>query len=150
MKLNYNTKRTITTADLYDATDPPLIFEVLARPPRPWASLYNEFERDGSKDLDLAKQLISLTFLTVSNGSDDSDDSDGNDFYSLNTFEDVTALQAAIEEENPGYGAEFCCNIAWSFGRHYYSFLSDHLGNSLEPLPQLNGSGQEKSPALVS
>ena len=141
MKLNYNPKRTITTADLYDAADPPLIFEVLTRPPRSWATLYNEFEKDGSIDLGAAKELISLVFLTVS---------DGDNVYPLNTIEAVTDLQAAIEENNPGCGVEFCCNTAWSFGRHYYSFLSDHLGNSPEPLRQLNGSGQEKSPALVS
>ena len=141
MKLNYNPKRTITTADLYDAADPPLIFEVLTRPPRLWATLYNEFEQAGSIDLETAKELISLTFLTIS---------DGDEVYPLDTIEAVTALQAAIEESNPGCGVEFCCNIAWSFGRHYYSFLSDHLGNSPEPLRQLNGSGQEKSPALVS
>ncbi len=141
MKLNYNPKRTITTADLYDAADPPLTFEVLARPPRPWAILYNEFEQNGSTDLEAAKELISLVFLTVS---------DGDNVYPLNTIQAVTDLQAAIEENNPGCGVEFCCNIAWSFGRHYYSFLSDHLGNSPEPLRQLNGSGQEKSPALVS
>jgi hypothetical protein len=141
MKLSYNPKKTITTADLYDATDPPLIFEVLVRPPRPWAILYNQFEQSGSNDLDMAKELISLAFLTVS---------DGGDKYPLNSFEAVTALQEAIEESNPGYGAEFCCNIAWAFGRNYYNFLSDHLGNSLEPLLQSNGSGQEKNPVLVS
>lgn len=142
MTLNYNPKRTITTADLYDAADPPLIFEVLARPPRPWAILYNKFEQDGAQNLDWARELISLAFLTVSDG--------GDDVYPLNTIEAVDDLRAAIEENNPGCGDEFCCNIAWSFGRHYYSFLSDHLGNSPEPLQQLNGSGQEKSPALVS
>ena len=141
MKLNYTPKRTITTADLYDATDPPLIFEVLTRPPRPWATLYNEFEKDGARNLDLAKELISLVFLTVS---------DGGEIHPLNTIEAVAGLQAAIEEMNPGYGSQFCCDIAWAFGRHYYSFLGDRLGNSLEPLQQLNGSSGEKSPALVS
>lgn len=141
MKLNYNTKRTITTADLYDATDPPLIFEVLARPPRPWAILYNKFEKDGAGNLDWAKELISIVMLTVS---------DGGDVYPLNTIGAVNDLQAAIEEDNPGCGVEFVCNIAWSFGRHYYSFLADHLGNSPKPLPQSNGSDGEKSPALVS
>ena len=142
MKLNYNPKRIITPADLYDATDPPLIFEILARPPRSWAILYNKFEKDGSRNLDWAKELISLAFLTVSDGVDE--------VYPLDTWEAVTDMQAAIEENNPGCGVEFCCNIAWAFGRHYFNFLSDHLGNSLEPLPQSNGSSGEKRPALVS
>lgn len=141
MKLNYNPKRTITTADLYDATDPPLIFEVLTRPPRPWAILYGEFEKDGMRDLDAAKELISLVFVTVS---------DGGEVYPLNTVKAVTGLQEAIEKVNPGYGTQFCLDIAWAFGRHYYSFLGEHLGNSLEPLPQSNGSSGEKSPALAS
>ncbi len=141
MKLNYNPRRTITTADLYDATDPPLIFEVLTRPPQSWATLYNAFEKGGMRDLDEAKELISLVFLTVS---------DGGEVYPLNTIEAVAELQAAIEEINSGCGAQFCCDIAWSFGRNYYSFLGQHLGNSPEPLPQSNGSSGEKSPALAS
>jgi hypothetical protein len=141
MTLNYNPKRTITTADLYDTADPPLIFEVQARPPRAWSILFGKFEKEGALDLETAKELISLAFLTVS---------DGGEIYPLNTIEAVTDLQAAIEENNPGCGIEFVCNIAWAFGRHYYSFLSDHLGNSPEPLSQLNGSSGEKTPALVS
>jgi hypothetical protein len=103
--------------------------------------LYNEFEGDGARDLKAAKELISLVFISVS---------DGGEIYPLNTIEAVTELQAAIEESSPGCGADFCCNIAWAFGRHYYSFLGDHLGNSLEPLPPSNGSSGEKNPALVS
>lgn len=141
MKLNYSHKRVITTADLYDATDPPLIFEVRSRPPQPWASLYNEFERDGMIDADVARQLIAMVFLTVS---------DGENTYPMDTPESVQALQEAIEENNPGHGNDFSCNIAWAFGRHYYSFLGDHLGNSLKPSQQSNGSAGEKTPALVS
>ena len=141
MKLKYSQKRMITTADLYDATDPPLIFEVLARPPRAWAVLYSTFEKDGAINVEMARELISLAFLTVS---------DGENTYQLNTAEAVNDLEAAIEENNPGCGKEFSCNIAWSFGRHYYNFLWDHLGNSLEPLPQSNGSSGEKSPVKVS
>lgn len=140
-KLNYKATRTITTADLYDACDPPLIFEVLTRPPQPWAVLYNTFEQDGMRDIETAKELIKMVFLTVS---------DGENIYPLNTVESINGLQGAIEEDNPNYGADFICNIAWAFGRHYYSFLSEHLGNSLEPLPPLNGSSGEKSRALVS
>lgn len=141
MKLKYSQKRMITTADLYDATDPPLIFEVLARPPREWAVLYNTFEKDGATNVEMARKLISLAFLTVS---------DDENTYPLNTIEAANGLEIAIEEENPGHGEDFMCSIAWSFGRYYYIFLGDHLGNSLEPLPQLNGSSGEKSPAVAS
>ncbi len=141
MKLNYSYKKTITTADLYDATDPPLAFEVLVRPPRDWSILYTEFEDSGGDDIEIAKELFNMTFLTVS---------DGDNTYPLDTVADVESLQAAIEATNPGYGAEFICNMVWAFGRKYFLFLRDNLGNSIEPLPQSNGSGGEKSPALVS
>ncbi|MCK5062284.1 hypothetical protein KAR28_07100 [Candidatus Parcubacteria bacterium] len=141
IKLKYSIKRTITTADLYDATDPPLVFEVLVRPPRAWAVLHNQFEDGGSSDAELAKELISLAFLTVS---------DEENTYPLDTIEAANELEAAIEVENPGCGKDFSCNIAWAFGRHHYSFLGDHLGNSLEPLPQSNGSSGEKSPVKAS
>ena len=141
MKLKYSPKRTITTADLFDATDPPLTFEILARPPRAWAVLYSTFEKDGARSVEMARELISLAFLTVS---------DDENTYPINTIEAAFGLEAAIEEENPGYGEDFMCSIAWSFGRHYYNFLGEHLGNSPEPLPRLNGSSGEKSPAKVS
>lgn len=141
MSLNYSYKKTITTADLYDTTDPPLIFEVLVRPPRNWSIQYTEFEDTGCQNVEMAKELFNMTFLTVS---------DGENTYPLDTVKDVEELQAAIEAANPGYGAEFICNVVWAFGRKYFLFLRDHLGNSLEPLPQSNGSGSEKSPVLAS
>ncbi len=141
MKLNYSHKKTITTADLYDATDPPLAFEVLVRPPREWSIHYAEFEDSGGDNIEMARELLAITFLTVS---------DGENVYPLNTVEDVTDLQAAIEANNPGYGAEFVCNMVWAFGRKYFLYLRDNLGNSIEPLPQSNGSGAEKSPVSAS
>lgn len=141
MKLSYNYKKVITTADLYDATDPPLIFEVLVRPPRDWSISYSDFEDTGADDIEAAKELFNMTFLTVS---------DGENTYPLDTIKDVEDLQAAIEATNPGYGAEFICNMVWAFGRKYFLYLRDHLGNSLEPLPQSNGSSGEKSPVLES
>lgn len=141
MKLNYSYKKTITTADLYDATDPPLSFEVLVRPPRDWSIRYADFEDTGADNIEIAKELFNMTFLTVS---------DGDNTYSLDTVADVEELQAAIEATNPGYGAEFICNLVWAFGRKYFLFLRDNLGNSIEPSLQSNGNGGEKTPALVS
>ncbi len=135
MKLNYSSKRTITTADLFDACNPPLIFEVRTRPPRGWAKLQLEFDDSNHEDAKLAKQLISMAFLTVS---------DGENTYPIETVSQVEDLAQAIENENPGYGDEFLRTIAWGFSTNHYNYLGDHLGNSLEPLPQLNGSGQEE------
>ncbi len=141
MKLNYSYKKTITTADLYDATDPPLTFEVLVRPPREWSIHYAEFEDGGGDNIELAKELLAMTFLSVS---------DGQNTYPLSTVKDVEGLQAAIEANNPGYGAEFICNMVWAFGRKYFLYLRDNLGNLIAPLPQSNGSGAEKTQALAS
>lgn len=137
MKLKYSATRTITTADLYDATDPPLIFEVRVRAPAAWAKQHAAFEDDGSKDPVKARELIALVFLTVS---------DGAGAYEIDTVEKVEAMQAAIEEANPGEGETFICNTAWAFGVEYYSFLGSRLGKSLVPLPRLNGSAAEKTP----
>ncbi len=141
MNLNYSYKKTITTADLYDATDPPLSFEVLVRPPRNWSILYTDFEDTGADDIEMAKELFNMTFLSVS---------DGENAYPLDTIKDIEGLQEAIEATNPGYGAEFICNMVWAFGRKYFLFLRDHLGNLREPLPQSNGSSGETAPALAS
>jgi hypothetical protein len=141
MKLNYTNKRIVTTADLFDACDPPLIFEVRTRPPREWARLNNEFEDDGCQDADLARILISMAFLTVS---------DGENVYPISTTEQVEDLRLAIESENLGYGNDFLCTIAWGFSTNHYTYLGNHLGNSLKPLAQLNGSGQEIIPVSES
>jgi hypothetical protein len=141
MKLNYSSKRTITTADLFDACNPPLIFEVRTRPPKGWAIIDLEFSEGNHEDVSLAKQLIAGAFLTVS---------DGENVYPISTIAQVEDLQQAIENENPGYGEDFLITIAWGFSRNYYQYIGDHLGNSLRPSPQLNGSGQEKEKVKVS
>lgn len=139
MKLNYTSKRTITTADLFDACDPPLIFEVRTRPPKGWAQVDLDFSESDHTDVELAKRLIAGVFLTVSDG--------GEHIYNLITIEQVEDLQQAIEQGNPGYGEDFLITIAWGFSSNYYNFIGNHLGNSLKPLTQLNGSGQgEREP----
>ena len=141
MKLNYNRKRTITTADLFDACDPPLVFEVRTRPPVGWAKLNNEFLMDDFNDPELAKTLIALAFLTVS---------DDETTYPITTVDQVNELREAIEEGNPGDGDDFLCTIAWGFSTNHFNFLEKNLGNSREPLPQLNGSSGNKAPVSVS
>ena len=141
MKLNYQFKRKITSADLFDACQPPLVFEVRTRPSRKWAKLNNDFETGGSTDVDTAKELIAMSFLTVS---------DGGQAYPLTTVENVDALRKAIENENPGYGDEFLCHVAWGFQANHYTYLTEHLGNSLKPLSQSNGTGLKRDPAVVS
>ena len=141
MKLNYVGKRTITTADLFDCSDPPLVFEVRTRPPRNWATLFNDFESGGADDIEIAKKLIAMCFLTVS---------DGGESYKIDTEELVEAMQQAIEAENPGYGEEFICTIAWGFGRNYYRVLGDQLGNSKKLLEQLNTNSEETNRVKVS
>lgn len=135
MKLNYSSSRTITTADMFDACNPPLIFKVRTRVPRGWASIDLDFSEGGHKNIKMAKQMIAGAFLTVS---------DGEGTYQIQTIEQVEELRHAIEIDNPGDGDSFLCSIAWGFSSNYYKFIGDHLGNSLEPLSQLNGNGQEE------
>lgn len=141
LKINYSSKRTITTADIFDACNPPLTFEVRTRPPREWARLNNDFEVDGCNDAELAKTLIAMAFLTVS---------DGENTYPISTPEEVDDLRQAIEEDNPGYGNDFLTTVAWGFSTNHYSYLGKHLGNSLKPLQQLADSSGEKNQASVS
>ncbi len=141
MKLKYNSRRTVTTSDLFDACDPPLIFEVRTRPPREWARLNQEFESDNCRDADLARSLIALAFLTVS---------DGENTYPITSPDEVDQLRQAIEETNPGYGNDFLTTIAWGFSTNHYTYLGDHLGNSLKPLSPSNDNGREKKEVLVS
>ena len=141
MELNYTNKRTITTADMFDACDPPLIFEVRTRPPKGWAQIDLDFSESDHTDVELAKQLIAGAFLTVT---------DGGEIYPIQSVKQVEALQHAIENGNPGYGYDFLISIAWGFSINYYNYISNHLGNSLKPLAQLNGSGQEKDKVKVS
>jgi hypothetical protein len=144
MKLNYNAIRTITTADLFDACDPPLIFEVKTKPGRTWARLDRKFDETGNKDIEIAKQLIAEAFLTVS---------DGENTYDLRTIEQIENFGLAIDELSPdsGGGDEFLCAIAWGYSVNHYDFLAKNLASSRKLLTQLNGSGQKvREPAKVS
>lgn len=141
MKLNYNATRIITTADLFDACDPPLIFEVRSKPGKEWARLDREFDETGNDDIEIAKQLISKSFISVS---------DSDNAYPIKTISQVEDFRLAIEELNPGGGHEFICAIAWGFSVNHYDFLVKNLGNSRRPLKQSNTNGQSKSRVKVS
>lgn len=141
MKLNYANKRIVTTADLFDACDPPLIFEVRTRPPREWARVNKEFEDTGSNNPELAAKSISMTFLTVS---------DGENAYPISTVEQVEQMARAIDDGNPGYGDDFLCTTAQGFAINYFNYLGDNQKNSLGLSLQLNGNSPEKSQAKVS
>lgn len=132
MKLNYNATRTITTADLWDACNPPLIFEVKARPGIRWSELDNKFDDTNHTDVKMAQELISLAFLTVS---------DGENTYPISKVSQVKELQESIEELSPSHGETFILNVARSFSTSQYNYLVANLGNSLKPLTQSKPSG---------
>ena len=147
MKLNYNYKRTITTADLFDACDPPLVFEVKSKPGKKWAKLDREFDESGNKDVGIAKQLIAKAFLTVS---------DSENTYPIKTISQIESFQAAIQQAmpaddpDPETSEDFLCAIAWGFSVNHYDFLVKNLGNSRRPLKQSNINGQNRSKVKVS
>lgn len=139
MIINYNYKRTITTADFFDACDPPLVFEVKSKPGREWARLDRKFDETDNEDVEIAKRLITEAFLTVS---------DGENTYDLRTISQVEDLRDAIEELNPGGGDEFLNAIAWGFSVNHYDFIVKNLGNSRRPLEQSETNGPKEKKGL--
>ncbi len=141
MKLNYKATRTITTADLFDACNPPLVFEVKSRPGKEWSELDNKFDETNNTDIEIARELISLAFLTVS---------DNENTYPISKVSQVKELQENIEELSPGDGEFFILNIARTFSINQYNLLVANLGNSLRPLSQSNGNGPKVAKVKVS
>ncbi len=129
--MKYNAKRVVTSADLFDACDPPLKFEVRTRPSTSWAKQNNLFEEEGSDNPELAAKLISMAFFSIS---------DEDETLKLDTLESVQIVRDIIESGNPGYGDNFLCNIAWGFSQNHYSFLERNLGKSRKSLPPSKGT----------
>lgn len=141
MKLNYNAKRIITTADLFDACNPPLVFEVKSRPGKEWSVLDDKFDDTNHTNIEIARELISLAFLTVS---------DDENTYPISKVSQVKELQSSIEQLIPGNGEFFILNIARAFSVNQYNMLVANLGNSLKPLLQSNGNGPKIEKVKVS
>lgn len=121
MKFTYHTTRQITTADLYDATDPPLIFQVKTRLSRDWLLAWDAFGEAEAGDVSAAADLVAEAFISVTQ--------DGEEIYPLDSKADALALRDAIEEAQPGAGDAFLRHLALAFGTNHYRYLDKRLGN---------------------
>ena len=141
MRITYSPTRTITSSDLFMACDPPITFTVKVKVPPTWARLHRQWEEQGHADLQMTKELIAQSFVTV--GQD-------GDAWPLNTIEAVDELREAIEEQNPNSGDDFLITILDSFAFNHYNFLAGQSMSSAAPLTQSNGSGAKKDRVAVS
>jgi len=105
---------------------------VKSRPGIKWSELDNKFDESKHADIKIARQLIALAFLTVS---------DSENTYPISSMSQVKDLQTNIEELSPGNGEFFILNIARAFSVNQYNYLVANLGNSLKPLMQLKVNG---------
>lgn len=141
MKLTYNATRTITTADLGLACDPPLVFEVRVRVDPSWARLHLQWEEGGADDTDMACELVGKVFVNVGQ--------DGK-IYPIEGKEGAEDLRASIEESSPGEGDAFICHLALRFGQDHFRFLARNSAAYAELSRPLNGSKSEKAPVEAS
>ncbi len=121
MNIVFNPTRTITTADLFIACDPPMTFEVKAQLSTDWVRSHIAWEESGTEDMKTAIDLVSSSFLSVAQ--------DGNK-YPLDTIDAVQDLINAIEDNNKGQGNLFVCDILTKFTHNHYSFLTRSSANS--------------------
>ncbi len=135
MKIKYNPTRIITTADMFIACDPPITFEVKVRISPDWARRLGEWEDAKDQDINIAMQLMSETFISVSQ--------DGEAFL-LSDIKSVQELRDSIEQDNKGYGNEFITQIVEMFGTNHFRFLALASQRSTELLRPSNGTAKEK------
>ena len=136
MKIKYSPTRTVTTADLFIAADPPIVFEVKARLSPGWAQLLRVWEDNGSDDEGMACELMGQAFMSVS--QDD-------ERYPLNSKEAAEQLSQAIEVENEGAGGPFICEVVQAFAFNHFNFLARSSAGLDKLSGQSNGTGKKKS-----
>lgn len=141
MKIEYSPTRTITTIDLFMACDPPIEFESRVRLTPEWARQHRLWEEAGSKDVEMALELVGQAFVSVSQGGES---------YPLETKEAVQELRDAIDAQNEGAGNEFICDILDSFAFSHYNYLASRSMAYAALSGQSNGSGEKKNPVAVS
>lgn len=148
LNLNYNPTYEFSTADIFDATDPPLFFEAVSRHSASWSRLVRQwraYDEDGNSKIpiseanpDMAEEIIGMVIVSVRQ-------EDG-PRYPLNGREGAASLRAAIEEENPGKGASFMCQLAQGHYNHHFLRVDKLMGNSETPSTQSPDGASQTSP----
>ena len=136
MQIKYNPIRTITTADLFIACDPPITFDVKARLSPAWAIKSREWEESDSPDIDTAIELMSESFVSVAQD---------NETFPLTSIKAVQSLRDSIEQDNEGYGDEFIIHLVEMFSNNHFRFLALASAKSAKLLRPSNGMVKEKS-----
>jgi hypothetical protein len=130
IKLNYNPTYIFTTADVFDNTEPPIIFESPSRLSPEWAAMTRNWIRDGAKDIGQALEIVGLAIVAVSQNGER---------FPLEGREGATALRKAIDLSSPGYGDTFIKHLALGHYNYHFNRLEDKLGNSRQPSPVSGG-----------
>lgn len=120
IKLNYNATYTFTSAEIYDATQPILIFTAITRPTTQWANLYRTWIKAGAEDASQAIEIVGRVIVGV--------EQDGQ-YFAIEGREGAEALHAAIEEASPGYGDAFIINLAIGHYNLHFNRLDALLKN---------------------
>jgi hypothetical protein len=124
LKLSYNHTYEFTTADYFNASDPPLTFEASARATPEWARLVRNWLENSPDDVGPALEIVGRAIISVSqNGTK----------YPINGREGAKALRDAIEQGNPGQGDDFIIDLAQGHYNYHFRRLADLVGNSDEP-----------------
>ncbi len=138
MNLKYSVTYEFSSADIFDATDPPLFFEAVSRPDSSWARLVQQWQKNGAGDPEMAEEIIGRVIVGVRQ--------EGEQSFPLDGRKGAASLRAAIEANNPGAGDQFLCHLALGHYNHHFTRLADILGNSETPSPQSGDGASQTSP----
>jgi hypothetical protein len=134
MKLIYNPTYEFNSADIFDNSEPPILYEAHSRQSPEWAALCREWLRDGAEDASRALEIVGRAIVSVSQNGEK---------FPLAGREGAEALREAIEANSPGYGDTFIKHLAIGHYNYHFNQLDDKLGNW--PGPSLP-SGDGESP----
>ena len=140
MKLNYRF-REVSTQQIYDAFDPPLIFKIKQRAPNGTLNLAESLEENNVKDVPLAIKILQALCVSVS---------DGAEVQPLTTVESAESFYQMLQEIVPEMADELLCHLAYNLALDYIREKKIALTQRGEPSGlSVNGNG-EKIPVLES
>jgi hypothetical protein len=109
MILNYKT-REVSTKEIYNAFDPPLVFVVKSRAPNGWPAMAEALEKSKLKDVSLAIQILQVLCISIS---------DSTEVHSLTTLEKVEDFCQMLKSVEPDLADEIICNLAYNLALDY-------------------------------
>ncbi len=116
LKLNYKS-REVSTEDIIDVFDPPLIFSVKTRATSGWFDDISGIEAD-TRDIDLALRIITGICFSVS---------DGNISTPLVTTDDARSFYASLHDQSPEMASEIICDISYELAGEFVRYHHKRL-----------------------